>query len=79
MAVAEPIHGPLFHPLPEGWTAELRGGYGETLDSAALAFYRAAHLANLGYHAALTDLHAHAADVLRAARAAVADLRRLPR
>jgi hypothetical protein len=37
------------------------------------------HLANLGYPAALTGLHAHAADVLRAARAAVADLRRLLR
>jgi aminoglycoside phosphotransferase (APT) family kinase protein len=76
VAVAELIHGPLFHPLPAGWTAEFRRGYGEVLDGAALAFYRAVHLANLGYHAALTGLHVHAADVLLEARAAVADLRR---
>jgi aminoglycoside phosphotransferase (APT) family kinase protein len=79
VAVAELIHGPLFRPLPDGWTAEFRRGYGEVLDGAALAFYRAMHLANLGYHAALTGLHAHAADVLNAAHAAVADLRRLLR
>jgi aminoglycoside phosphotransferase (APT) family kinase protein len=79
VAVAELIHGPLFHPLPDGWTAEFRRGYGEPLDDAALAFYRGVHLANLGYHAALTGLHAHAADVLQAARAAVADFRRLLR
>lgn len=79
VAVAELIHGPLFHPLPDGWTAEFRRGYGEAMDDAALAFYRAVHLSNLGYHAALTGLHAHAADVLQAARAAVADLRRLLR
>ena len=79
VAVAELIHGPLFRPLPDGWTAEFRRGYGEVLDGAALAFYRAMYLANLGYHAALTGLHAHAADVLDAARGAVADLRRLLR
>lgn len=76
VAVAELIHGPLFRPLPDGWTAEFRRGYGEALDAAALSFYRAMHLANLGYHAALTGLHDHAADVLGAARAAVRDLRR---
>lgn len=79
VAVADLIHGPLFHPLPDGWTAEFRRGYGEVLDGAAIAFYRAAHLANLGYHAALTGLHDHAADVLGAARAAVSELRRLLR
>jgi aminoglycoside phosphotransferase (APT) family kinase protein len=79
VAVAELIHGPLFRPLPDGWTAEFRRGYGEVLDGAALAFYRAMHLANLGYHAALTGLHAHAADVLDEARGAVAEFRRLLR
>lgn len=79
VAVAELIHGPLFHPLPGGWTAEFRRGYGEGLDAAALAFYRAVHLANLGYHAALTGCHGHAADVLGAARAALSELRRLLR
>ena len=79
VAVAELIHGPLFLPLPEGWTAEFRRGYGAVLDGAAVAFYRAVHLANLGYHAALTGIHAHAADLLQAARAAVSELRRLPR
>lgn len=79
VAVAELIHGPLFRPLPAGWTAEFRSGYGEVLDAAALAFYRAVHLANLGYHAALTGLHGHAADLLQAARAAVEEFRRLLR
>ena len=79
VAVAELIHGPLFDPLPDGWTAEFRRGYGEVLDDAAVAFYRAVHLANLGYHAALTGIHAHAADLLHAARAAVAEFRRLLR
>jgi aminoglycoside phosphotransferase (APT) family kinase protein len=79
VAVAELIHGPLFDPLPDGWTAEFRHGYGEVLDDAAIAFYRAMHLANLGYHAALTGLHDHAADVLGAARAAVSELRRVLR
>jgi aminoglycoside phosphotransferase (APT) family kinase protein len=79
VAVAELIHGPLFAPLPDGWTAEFRRGYGEALDGAAIAFYRAVHLANLGYHAALTGIHAHAADLLLAARAAVSDFRLLLR
>lgn len=79
VAVAELIHGPLFDPLPAGWTAEFRRGYGEALDAAAVAFYRAVHLSNLGYHAALTGIHAHAADLLQAARAAVAEFRRLLR
>jgi aminoglycoside phosphotransferase (APT) family kinase protein len=79
VAVAELIHGPLFDPLPDGWAAEFRRGYGEVLDDAAVAFYRAVHLANLGYHAALTGTHAHAADLLQAARAAVSEFRRLLR
>ena len=79
VAVAELIHGPLFDPLPDGWAAEFRRGYGGVLDAAALAFYRAVHLANLGYHAALTGLHGHAADLLQAARTAVEGLRRLLR
>jgi aminoglycoside phosphotransferase (APT) family kinase protein len=76
VAVAELIHGPLFTPLPSGWSAEFRRGYGEPLDPAALTFFRAVHLANLGYYAALTGLHAHAAEVLRALRADVRALRR---
>lgn len=81
VAVTELIHGPLFTPLPSGWREEFRRGYGEALDPAALTFFRAVHLANLGYHAALTGMHAHAAEVLRALRAGVASLRRqiLPR
>lgn len=76
VAVAELIHGPLFTPLPAGWTEEFRRGYRESLDAASLAFYRGLHLANLGYHAALTGLDAHAADLLGAVRGTLAELRR---
>lgn len=79
VAVTELIHGSLFAPLPPGWTEEFRRGYRASLDAASLAFYRGMHLANLGYHAALTGLDAHAADVHAAIRATVATLRRLLR
>lgn len=79
VATAELVHGSLFAPLPRGWTAEFRRGYDEPLDPAALAFYRGMLLANLGYHAALTGLHAHAAQVLAATRAAASTLRGLLR
>jgi hypothetical protein len=79
VAVAELIHGPLFAPLPAGWTEEFRRGYRTSLDAASLAFYRGLHLSNLGYHAALTGLDAHAADVLTAVRVTAATLRRLLR
>lgn len=75
VAVAEVLHGPLFgQPLPEGWTEAFRRGYGSPLDPAALAFYRAVHLGNLGYHAALTGMGAHAAHVLAAAKEAAAQM-----
>lgn len=79
VAVAELIHGPLFAPLPAGWTEEFRRGYCASLDPASLAFYRGMHLANLGYHAALTGMDAHATAVLAAFRATVVTVRRLLR
>lgn len=68
LAHMEVLHAPLFDkPLPAGWADEVLRGYGRPLDPVLRAFYRAVHLLNLGYHAAFTGLHHHAADVLRAA------------
>lgn len=55
------LHGPLFNQeLPEPRHAALREGYGAPLDPVLLAFFRASHLANLGFHSALVgdDIHA---------------------
>lgn len=71
-----PGHGPLFcHPLPEGWARWLREGYGSEPEPFALAFYRAYHLANLGYYSALVGHGEHAREV---ARALDAEVRALP-
>ena len=68
VAHMEVLHGPLFgRPLPTGWRDEVLRGYGRAPDPVALAFFRAYHLANLGYHAALRGLGAHAEQVLAAA------------
>lgn len=76
LAVAEVHHGPLFcHPLPEGWPRWLREGYGSEPEPFALAFYRAYHLANMGYYSALVGHGVHAREV---ARALDAELRALP-
>lgn len=55
------LHGPLFNQeLPESRHASLREGYGAVLDPVLLRFFRASHLANLGFHSALVgdDIHA---------------------
>lgn len=68
LAHMEVLHGPLFgRPLPAGWLEEVREGYGRELDPVVLAFFRACHLANFGYHAALCGWSRHTADVLAAA------------
>ena len=40
-------------PTAAGWADEVLRGYGRALDPVGLAFFRAYHLANLGFHAAL--------------------------
>lgn len=64
LAIAQVHHGPLFAaPLPDGWFRILLRGYGREPDRFALAFYRAVHLANMGFHSALVGHGEHAADV----------------
>lgn len=68
MAHTEVLHGPLLgRQLPEGWIDEVLEGYGRELDPVLRAYFRAFHLVNLGYHAALCDWPDHAADLLNAA------------
>ena len=70
LARIEVLHGPLFgQPLPGSWFELLVEGYGSALDGHLLGFFRAYQLLNLGYHAAVTGLEAHADDVARAAEA----------
>ncbi|HET6567224.1 MAG TPA: phosphotransferase, partial [Rhodothermales bacterium] len=68
MAHTEVLHGPLLgKQLPEGWIEEVLTGYGRELDPVVRAYFRAFHLVNFGYHAALCDWPDHAADLLQAA------------
>jgi Ser/Thr protein kinase RdoA (MazF antagonist) len=68
VAHMEVLHGPLFgKPLPAGWLDEVLRGYGRAPDPVALAFFRAYHLVNLGFHAALCGHGEHADQVLAAA------------
>lgn len=61
LAAAQIHHGPLFcQPLPEGWFRCLLDGYGADPDPFVLAFYRAYHLANMGYYSALVGHGEHA-------------------
>jgi len=65
MAHTEVLHGPICGmPLPSGWLQEVRRGYGRGLDPVVLAFFRAYHLANLGFHAALCGWPDRAAEIL---------------
>lgn len=68
LARTEILHGPLFgRALPASWFEVLLEGYGRVIDPALLGFFRAYHLLNMGYHAAVTGLQAHAEDVAEAA------------
>ena len=61
-------HGPLFgKPLTGAWFERVWEGYGEVLDPVVLAFFRAYHLANIGFHAAFTGNKSHAAEIARSA------------
>jgi aminoglycoside phosphotransferase (APT) family kinase protein len=64
LAIAQVHHGPLFMaPLPEGWFRTLMRGYRSEPDPFALNYYRAVHLANMGFHSALVGHAEHAAEV----------------
>ncbi|MBW3571594.1 MAG: aminoglycoside phosphotransferase family protein [Gemmatimonadetes bacterium] len=67
LAIAQLHHGPLFaSPLPDGWFRALLRGYGREPDPFALGFYRAVHLANMGFHSALVGHAEHAESVAAA-------------
>ena len=67
LAVAQLHHGALFcQPLPDGWFRCLLEGYGTDPDPLVLSFYRAYHLANMGYYSALVGHREHAGEVARA-------------
>lgn len=64
LAIGQVHHGPLFAaPLPAGWFRILLRGYRRKPDPFALGFYRAVHLANMGFHSALVGHGVHAAGV----------------
>ena len=72
LAVAQVHHGPLFcQPLPEGWFRWLLEGYEADPDPVVLSFYRAYHLANMGYYSALVGHGEHAWEVAQALAAEV--------
>lgn len=71
------LHGPLFNQeLAEPRHAALREGYGAALDPVLLAFFRAGHLANLGFHSALVGDDIHAGWVAEALSREVRELTR---
>lgn len=69
LAKVEVLHGPLFgQPRDASFLREIVAGYGGRLDPQVTAYFRVFHLLNMGFHAALTGLDDHAADVLAACR-----------
>jgi hypothetical protein len=61
-------HGPLFgHPLEGCWFQRIWEGYGRPLDPCVLAFFKAYHLLNVGFHMSMNGNGAHAAQTLTAA------------
>lgn len=76
LAVAQLQHGPLFGaPLERGWFELLLRGYRRPPDPQRLRFYRAVHLANMGFYSALVGHGEHAA---RVAAALAEEVRGLP-
>lgn len=74
-ASLEVLHGPLFerHVSPRH-RAEVWRGYGLPLRAHTITFFRALHLANLGFHSALVGHEEHAGLVARALQAEVSRL-----
>lgn len=72
VAIAEVLHGPFFNQaLPAGWDRPVLEGYGQPLNPYVLRFFRAFHLANLGFFSALVGDAEHAVEVGRALTAEV--------
>lgn len=72
IAIAEVLHGPHFNQsLPAGWDRPLLEGYGAPLNPYVLRFFRAFHLANLGFFSALVGDVEHAEEVRGALEAEV--------
>lgn len=62
-------HGPLFgQPLLGPWFERIWEGYGQPLHPSLLAFFKAYHLLNIGFHMAVNGNGAHATQTLAAAR-----------
>lgn len=67
LAMAQLQHGPLFTvPLQKGWFELLLRGYRRAPDPLRLRFYRAVHLANMGFYSAMIGHAEHAATVAAA-------------
>lgn len=61
-------HGPLFgRPLSGPWFSRVWEGYGQPLDPLLLAFFRAWHFVNIGFHSAMMGHKPHADRLARAA------------
>jgi aminoglycoside phosphotransferase (APT) family kinase protein len=61
-------HGPLFgQPLQGCWFQRIWEGYGQPLDPRRLAFFKAYHLLNIGFHMSINGNGAHATQTLAAA------------
>lgn len=64
IAGLEVLHGPHFRQeLEPRWLAPLREAYGRAMDEELVAFFRAGHLANQGFHSALVGDDEHADEV----------------
>jgi hypothetical protein len=62
-------HGPLFgQPLHGPWFERVWEGYGTALNPRLLAFFKAYHLINIGFHMALNGVGAHATQTLEAVK-----------
>lgn len=72
LAKTEILHGPLFgQPWLWDWRPYFLEGWGAEPEPLLLAFFRAHQLANMGYHARLVGLDAHAREVARTLEAEV--------
>ncbi len=79
LAKIEVLHGPLFGAeLPGRWLSRLRDGHGGAPDPLALGFFRAYHLVNMGFHAAVVGFREHADEVARTAERELDALDRPP-
>lgn len=75
LAIAEVLHGPHFEqPIGGDWFEALLEGYGAAPDPLVMGFFRAYHLANLGFFSTLVGDAEHAALVLEALEQEVRNL-----